>query len=42
MMDPAGPAKTLTAHLGKDTYSHIHYDPEQGVLYLAKVGKKRK
>lgn len=23
------PARTLMAHLGKDTYSHIHYDPAQ-------------
>jgi DNA (cytosine-5)-methyltransferase 1 len=25
-----GPARTLTAHIGKDTYSHIHYDSDQG------------
>jgi DNA (cytosine-5)-methyltransferase 1 len=25
-----GPARTLMAHLGKDTYSHIHYDSAQG------------
>ena len=23
------PARTLTAHMGKDTYSHIHYDSDQ-------------
>ena len=23
------PARTLMAHIGKDTYSHIHYDPAQ-------------
>ena len=23
------PARTITAHLGKDTYSHIHYDSDQ-------------
>ena len=23
------PARTLTAHIGKDTYSHIHYDSDQ-------------
>jgi DNA (cytosine-5)-methyltransferase 1 len=23
------PVRTLTAHIGKDTYSHIHYDSEQ-------------
>ena len=26
---PDEPSRTLTAHLGKDTYSHIHYDSEQ-------------
>src|SRR5260370_27885915 len=24
------PVRTLTAHIGKDTYSHIHYDSAQG------------
>jgi DNA (cytosine-5)-methyltransferase 1 len=24
-----GPVRTLTAHIGKDTYTHIHYDSEQ-------------
>ncbi|WP_316171749.1 DNA cytosine methyltransferase [Bradyrhizobium sp. SZCCHNRI1058] len=24
-----GPVRTLTAHIGKDTYSHIHYDSDQ-------------
>jgi DNA (cytosine-5)-methyltransferase 1 len=24
-----GPARTLTAHIGKDTYTHIHYDTDQ-------------
>lgn len=28
-MEPDLPARTLTAHIGKDTYSHIHYDSEQ-------------
>lgn len=28
-MDPGKPSRTLTAHMGKDTYSHIHYDSEQ-------------
>ena len=23
------PARTLMAHLGKDSYSHIHYDSDQ-------------
>jgi DNA (cytosine-5)-methyltransferase 1 len=26
---PDKPVRTLTAHIGKDTYSHIHYDGEQ-------------
>lgn len=25
-LDPTAQSRTLTAHLGKDTYSHIHYD----------------
>lgn len=28
-MDPRQPSRTLTAHMGKDTYSHIHYDSRQ-------------
>jgi DNA (cytosine-5)-methyltransferase 1 len=28
-MEPDLPARTLMAHIGKDTYSHIHYDSEQ-------------
>lgn len=28
-MDPSMPSRTLTAHMGKDTYSHIHWDGEQ-------------
>lgn len=28
-IEPDKPARTLMAHLGKDTYSHIHYDSEQ-------------
>jgi DNA (cytosine-5)-methyltransferase 1 len=28
-LDPAKPSRTLTAHMGKDTYSHIHYDSQQ-------------
>jgi DNA (cytosine-5)-methyltransferase 1 len=28
-LDPDQPSRTLMAHLGKDTYSHIHYDNEQ-------------
>ncbi|MCK7579176.1 MAG: DNA cytosine methyltransferase [Chromatiales bacterium] len=28
-LDPNAPSRTLTAHLGKDTYSHIHYDGRQ-------------
>lgn len=28
-LDPDRPSRTLTAHMGKDTYSHIHYDSSQ-------------
>lgn len=28
-LDPSKPSRTLTAHMGKDTYSHIHYDSKQ-------------
>jgi len=28
-LDPDKPVRTLTAHIGKDTYTHIHYDSEQ-------------
>ena len=28
-MEADRPARTLTAHIGKDTYSHIHYDHSQ-------------
>lgn len=28
-LDPSRPSRTLTAHMGKDTYSHIHYDSRQ-------------
>jgi DNA (cytosine-5)-methyltransferase 1 len=28
-LEPAAPSRTLTAHIGKDTYSHIHYDSRQ-------------
>lgn len=28
-MEPNLPARTLMAHLGKDSYSHIHYDSDQ-------------
>lgn len=28
-LNPNQPSRTLTAHMGKDTYSHIHYDSEQ-------------
>ena len=28
-MEPDQPARTLMAHLGKDSYSHIHYDSKQ-------------
>lgn len=29
-LHPDRPSRTLTAHMGKDTYSHIHYDHFQG------------
>jgi DNA (cytosine-5)-methyltransferase 1 len=28
-LDPEKPSRTLTAHMGKDTYSHIHWDSSQ-------------
>lgn len=28
-LDPTLPSRTLTAHMGKDTYSHIHWDSRQ-------------
>ncbi len=28
-LDPSKPSRTLTAHMGRDTYSHIHYDSTQ-------------
>jgi DNA (cytosine-5)-methyltransferase 1 len=28
-LDPDRPSPTLTAHIGKDTYSHIHFDDDQ-------------
>jgi len=28
-LNPDHPSRTLTAHMGKDTYSHIHYDSNQ-------------
>ena len=28
-LEPALPSRTLTAHLGKDSYSHIHWDSRQ-------------
>ncbi len=28
-LNPSKPSRTLTAHMGKDTYSHIHYDSAQ-------------
>ena len=29
-LEPDKPVRTLTAHIGKDTYTHIHYDGAQG------------
>jgi DNA (cytosine-5)-methyltransferase 1 len=28
-LEPTSPSRTLTAHMGKDTYSHIHWDGHQ-------------
>ena len=28
-LQPSQPSRTLTAHMGKDSYSHIHYDSRQ-------------
>lgn len=28
-LNPHTPVRTLTAHIGKDTYTHIHYDSQQ-------------
>jgi DNA (cytosine-5)-methyltransferase 1 len=28
-IDPKAPARTIPAHIGKDSYSHIHYDSSQ-------------
>jgi len=28
-LEPDQPVRTLMAHIGKDTYSHIHWDPDQ-------------
>ena len=28
-LEPTSPSRTLTAHMGKDTYSHIHWDSRQ-------------
>lgn len=28
-LEPTAPSRTLTAHLGKDSYSHIHWDSRQ-------------
>ena len=28
-MEPDAPVRTITAHIGKDSYSHIHYDSDQ-------------
>ena len=28
-MEPDAPARTIPAHIGKDSYSHIHYDSKQ-------------
>lgn len=39
-LDPALPSRTLTAHLGKDTYSHIHYDGRQKRMISVREGAR--
>ena len=35
-MNPDLPVRTITAHLSKDTYSHIHYDSDQARVISAR------
>jgi DNA (cytosine-5)-methyltransferase 1 len=35
-LEPEKPVRTLTAHLGKDSYTHIHYDSSQGRVISAR------
>lgn len=39
-INPAQPSRTLTAHLGKDTYSHIHYDGRQKRMISVREGAR--
>jgi DNA (cytosine-5)-methyltransferase 1 len=39
-LDPVLPSRTLTAHLGKDTYSHIHYDGHQKRMISVREGAR--
>ena len=36
-MEADKPARTLMAHLGKDGYSHIHYDSSQARTILQEI-----
>jgi DNA (cytosine-5)-methyltransferase 1 len=39
-MEPDAPARTLMAHLGKDSYSHIHYDSQQARTISVREGAR--
>ena len=39
-MEPDKPARTLMAHLGKDSYSHIHYDSDQARTISVREGAR--
>jgi DNA (cytosine-5)-methyltransferase 1 len=39
-MEPDMPARTLMAHLGKDSYSHIHYDSAQARTISVREGAR--
>lgn len=39
-MEATAPARTLMAHIGKDTYSHIHYDSAQARTISVREGAR--
>jgi DNA (cytosine-5)-methyltransferase 1 len=39
-MEADAPARTLMAHIGKDTYSHIHYDSDQARTISVREGAR--
>jgi DNA (cytosine-5)-methyltransferase 1 len=39
-MEANKPARTLLAHLGKDSYTHIHYDSKQGRTISVREGAR--